>query len=133
MEHLILCKGEIKMEENKTQNQEKENIFKKAKKKAADVRNRIIDVALENPQISLTILSGFGMLVAGGAKALLGSGSNKLDKCRVQDDVTEEYFVTTHPLTNDEILELGERMIDGESKGKALKDMGVLREEKKRK
>lgn len=121
------------MEENKTQNQEKENIFKRAKKKVADVRNRIIDVALENPQISLTILSGFGMLVAGGAKALLGSGSNKLDKCRVQDDVTEEYFVTTHPLTNDEILELGERMIDGESKGKALKDMGVLREEKKRK
>lgn len=121
------------MEEKKTENQEKESIFKKAKNKVTNFRNRVVDVALENPQISLTILSGLGMLVAGGAKMLLGSGNNKQDKCRVQDDVTEEYFVTTHPLTNDEILELGERMVDGESKGKALKDMGVLKEERKRK
>jgi hypothetical protein len=47
--------------------------------------------------------------------------------------VTGEEFMLKHPLRNDEILELGSRMIDGESKGEALNDMGLLRKERRRK
>ena len=61
-----------------------------------------------------------------------GSPTNTIPSCRVEDDVTGLEFRTKRPLTNDQILELGERMIDGQTKGNALYEMGVLKKERKR-
>ncbi len=121
------------MEENKTENQEKENIFQKVKRKATETGDKVLGFLVENPQFTLPFLSGLGMFIAGGGKMLINAERRQAEKCRVKDDVTEEYFMTEHPLTNGEILELNERMIDGQTKGYALNEMGLLRKEKRRK
>ncbi len=120
--------------------EENENIFTKAKKKVKEIKGKVkefggkvVDEALKHPEITLPLMSGLGMAFMGGVKAITSAGDKQLEHCRVEDDVTGQYFLTDHPLTNDEILELGEKMIDGESKGEALRDMGVLRKEKRRK
>ena len=61
-----------------------------------------------------------------------GSPTNTIPSCRVEDDVTGLEFRTKRPLTNEQIIELGDRMIDGQTKGDALKEMGVLKKERKR-
>lgn len=121
------------MEENKKENQKKEGFFQKVKRKVAETGDKVLGFMVENPQFTLPFLSGLGMFVAGGGKWLASAERRMAEKCRVHDDVTEEYFMTKHPLTNEEILELGERMIDGQPKGYALDEMGLLRKEKKRK
>ena len=102
--------------------------WEKAKEKAKDFGQFV----KENPQVVPMILSGFGMLVGGGVRLIAGSGKNN-ESCMIKDDVTGCEFKTKHPLTNDEILELGDRMIDGEWKGQALQEMGVLKKERRRK
>ena len=87
----------------------------------------------DHPQLIIPIISGVGMLISGGYRIAANGNKEYMEHCRVQDEVTEEYFLTNHPLTNTEILELGERMIDGQTKGDALNSMGLLRNENKRK
>lgn len=106
---------------------------KSVKEWISEKKNNFLTFCGEHPQIILPIISGIGMLVSGGIRLASEQGNKRLDSCKVRDDVTEEYFLVAHPMTNTEILELGERMIDGESKGRALNDMGLLRDEKKRK
>ena len=87
----------------------------------------------EHPEtIPASIMFGLSVItaIAGAAR---GSSQKQLERCKVEDDVTGLDFLTTHPMTNGEILELGERMIDGQPKGDALADMGLLKKEKRRK
>lgn len=120
--------------------EEKENIFEKAKKKfgefkakAKEFGGKVVDKALEHPEITLPFIVGLGSMAIGGAKAIANAGEKQLERCMVEDDVTGLKYLTDHPLNNDEILELSEKMVDGQTKGEALNDMGVLKKEKKRK
>ena len=61
-----------------------------------------------------------------------GSPTNTLPSCRVEDEITGLEFRTKRPLTNEQIIELGDRMIDGQTKGDALNEMGMLKKERKR-
>ena len=51
----------------------------------------------------------------------------------VPDEITGLNYRTSHPLSNAEILELSDRMVDGETTGEALNNMGVLKQDKKKK
>lgn len=83
----------------------------------------------ENPNCVIPLVS----IVFGGFNLLMSSANKRNNNCWVVDNITKEKFLTKHPLTNGEILELGERMNDGELKGEALSNMGLLKEEKRRK
>lgn len=124
------------MEENKTveiTEEKKENILVRGKKWMQNKLDSVAKFASDNPQMIFPIVTAFGSLAFTGLRMIAGAGTNQIDHCRVEDDVTGEEFITKHPLTNDEILELGNRMIDGEWKGSALNDMGLLKNEKHRK
>ena len=104
----------------------------KAKKWVKDKVDKTMTFFTENPMLVMPILSGVGMLIGGAVKIATSGGNTRYEACLVEDDVTGEELLTKHPLTNDEILELGERMIDGQPKGAALDDMGLLRNERRR-
>ena len=86
----------------------------------------------DDVNISDAVISSIA-IVAGVITAIANIGTERDDLCWVQDDVTELDFHTKKALTNSDILELGERMIDGQTKGDALNEMGLLAKEKKRK
>ena len=117
------------MEENK---KKKENLWTKSKAWVADKAEKTTKFFTENPMLVMPILSGVGMILGGIVKVAAGCGNDKHSECLVEDDVTGEDFLVKHPLTNDEIMELGGRMIDGQWKGDALKDMDLLKHERRR-
>ena len=105
----------------------------KAKEKAKEVKQKVETGIENNAEIFVAVIS-----IAGPALlAIAGSAASKKERdrehCLVEDDRTGEDLMVRHPLTNDEILELGNRMADGQSKGESLKDMGLLKKEKSRK
>lgn len=118
----------IKIEEVK-----KESFLDRVKRKAKDVGTAALGIVSENPMLIIPIISGITAIFGGAVKAIGNAGNGHYDQCLVEDDVTGEEFLVKHPMTNDEILELGNRMIDGEWKGSALDEMGLLRNERKRK
>jgi len=62
------------------------------------------------------------------------SGDKKREACLVEDDFTGEDLMVKHPLTNSDILEMSDRMkTDGVTKAEALDDMGLLKNERRRK
>ena len=83
----------------------------------------------ENPQSFISMVGGavgMGLTIIG----LCGGFSRKDDNCKVPDEVTGLNYTTDHPLTNSEIIELSDRIICGESKGEALQNMGVLKDQR---
>lgn len=119
------------MEENKT---EKKNIFVKAKEKFKEKKEKmkekkesVFHFLAENPQITMSLFSALGTIGLGGAIAVSKASKRRFEACQVTDDITGEDLFVDHPLTNDEILELHQRMTCGQSKAEALRDMGLLR------
>lgn len=129
----------MEMENNETKTEEivetevKLGFFDKVKLWGKALKQGTTEFIVENPAMTMPILTGLIMFGGGILKGLTGSSGKRLERCKVQDPITGEYFLAEHPLTNTEILELGERMSDGESKGEALDNMNLLRDEKKRK
>ena len=86
----------------------------------------------EHGYLVIPMISVAGSLVAGVVASANEKSKDYEEKCLVEDDITGQNFKTKHPMTNAEILELGERMIDGQPKGDALDAMGLLKNEKRR-
>ena len=108
------------------------NSAKEKVKKTKENVKEVISFFGEHPEVVMPILSGLGMLTSGVVMYANKKEKDSVDACLVEDDVTGLNFRTRHSLTNAEILELGDRMIDGQTKGNALNDMGLLKDEKKR-
>ena len=118
------------MEENPNiETTKKENIFVRAKNWGVRMVDKGVGFIAKNPMLIMPLAS----LFVGCIGAVTGGGAKRYESCKVEDDVTGENLITKHPLTNDEILELGDRMNEGIPKGRALDDMGLLRKERKRK
>lgn len=118
-----------KVEEVKVKaNEAKEKIVDGAKKvgKACD------EYFTEHPGVLFKVATIGGGVLLGVLSGAVDMNSPKNTKCQVEDDVTGCKYLTKHPLTNSEILELSGRMKDGETHGEALNDMGLLRKEKRR-
>ena len=109
------------------------DLKEKAKEKAISGVEAVGKYMDEHPNRIVPIVTSSIAIVAGVITAIANIGTERDDLCWVQDDVTELDFHTKKALTNSDILELGERMIDGQTKGDALNEMGLLAKEKKRK
>ena len=104
----------------------------KVKEKAKAGADKAVEYINAHDEMVRPIAIGIAGVVGG-----LIAGYNNLDTreaahCVVEDDITGCEFRTKHALTNNEILELGDRMTEGQMKGYALKEMGLLKKEKKR-
>lgn len=104
-----------------------------AKEKVKEKAKTGVKFLAENSWIVLPALSGLGTLVLGAASMSQDRKKKYSQACLVEDDITGLNFKTKHPLTNGQIMELGERMNVGQSKGEALNEMELLKKEKKRK
>ena len=117
------------MEEKKTMSlieKVKEKV-KKTREKARETKESMFHFLAENPQITISLFSALGTIGIGGAMMVSKAARRHEEACRVEDDVTGEHFLLEHPLSNEEILELNRRMIDGEAKAEILQEMGLLR------
>lgn len=77
-----------------------------------------------------------GLITIGGAGiALISNQQNKVEEgCKIHDEMTGFDWVTTHPLTNQELMEVNRKLYDEQIKslGQALDEAGYLKKEKKR-
>ena len=117
-------------ENEKTKWEQFKNEFKE---KIGEFGIKLLDAMVNNPMLSLTLITSLVGTVGGTIRAVSNKRVMEYKNCIVKDDVTGERFLVKHPLTNDEVLELGTRIIDGEWKGNALESMDLLRNERKRK
>ena len=102
----------------------------KAKAKVQAAKKDVFEFVLANPGVCVPVASGIGMLFIGASRI----AKSKIEACKVADNNwTGCSYMATHPLTNDEIRELDQRMGHGQTKGDALAEMGVLKEENRRK
>lgn len=124
------------VEVNETEEKKENFVVRTARAVKTKVKNGAVKVckaAGKNPDIVFGGAIVVGGLVIGGLKAILTGGSESYqNKCLVESDVSDQCYKTKHPLTNSEILELDEHLIDGQSTGEALDNMGLLRKERKR-
>ena len=107
--------------------------YNSAKETLAIIKEETLKYLGEHPEVVIPIItSGIGVFV--GLSTLAKSNEkDMIGACQVEDDITGLNFLTEHPMTNAEIIELGDRMMDGQSKGQALNEMGLLRDERTRK
>lgn len=101
--------------------------------KVREGAEKLGDYLEEHSSMVYTIVSVGGAVIAGTIAGISQVGSTNRESCNVEDDVTGLNYRTKRPLTNQQILELSDRMIDGESMGGALDEMGVLKKERRRK
>ena len=104
------------------------------KAKAKETLERFGAYWSEHDELDKVVLYGITGIIGGiitGVATISGGGPAPAS-CLVEDDVTGLDFRTKKPLTNSQILELGDRMIDGQTKGEALSEMGMLKKERKR-
>ena len=108
------------------------NLKDSVKEKAVAAKEKAGQFFDEHEDVMGALIT-FGFTALPGIVAVVGGiiGKNA-EGSYVEDDVTGLEFRTKHNLTNKEILELGDRMIDGQTKGDALNEMGLLKKEKKR-
>ena len=117
------------MDQEETQEEEKLNVFQKTWRGLKSFGQFIG----ENPALLMPIMSGLGGIFFGGISMLAKNGRRYDEMCEVEDDFTGETLKVTHPLTNSEILEMSSQMeLHNQSKAEALRDMGLLKDEKRR-
>lgn len=123
-------KPETKPKEIKEEKEVKvwyKDLFDKGKEFGAN----LLHVAAENTDKIVPACLGTYFFISGFIK--IASGQSKKEELFVVDDVTGEKLLTTRKLCNGDVLTLTEEMKDGKSKGEALRDMGLLQDEKRRK
>jgi len=88
----------------------------------------------EDPEKAGTFIAGALSLVGGLIGIGISLARNSNDENRIEDDFVGSYWNLDIDVTNQQLLELNQLMIDeGISKGEALNRLGWLKEEKKRK
>lgn len=118
------------MEENKTV-ETKQNVFIRAfdstKTWVVTKKDNLMAFFGEHPEMLIPVISGVLALGNGLVHWVQSADEKQIDRCRIQDDVSGEYLIAKHPLKNEDVLELSERMSNGQRKSEALKEMNLLR------
>lgn len=117
-------------EEIKAKVQEK---GEQAKKWGEKKKNEVTETVKKYPFIVKPILIATGTILVGIFKTVNSIQEGKTNKCKVESDISGLDYIVKHPMTNQEILELDQKMADGERKGEALDDMELLKKERRRK
>lgn len=112
----------------------------KFKPKAKEVKDKVVEggkvvyeTLTKNPMLAVMLISSIGSTVTTIVNTASKNREEEEDRCTTYDAYAGMDITTKHELTNSEILEMTERMKNGEKKVEALNSMGLLREEKKRK
>ena len=100
------------------------------KKKVKEVKDEAVEFCVQNPGVIMPLMAGVGMLITGASTMATRAARASTIK---DENWTGGNFRTVHPLSNTELLELEQRLKNGEEKGEALSNMGVLKKEKRRK
>lgn len=116
-----------------TDENKKKSFISRTKEVVTDLTAKLIVYLSENPAAIIPFLGVFGELIGAAATVYAGNAKKGNIACLSKDEVTGECYRLTHALTNDEIMELSSRMVDGDTKGEALEVMGLLKKERKRK
>lgn len=97
--------------------------------------NNIKNDLSKNPEKIGGIIGGAITLGVGIYGLVMGAANRSEENCRIHDEMTGFDWVTDHPLTNQELLEVNRRLYEGQVNGlgEALKEEGYLKDEKKRK
>ena len=120
------------MNENaKSTKKEKKSFFSRAKEVSTDLMAKLIVYLSENPGAIVPFLGIIGEIVGAGA-TIYAANTKRNKMCLSKDEISGEFYQLKHSLTNDEILELSSRMVDGDTKGEALETMGLLKNVKKK-
>ena len=119
---------EITVETTEEEIQEPQTFGQKMK----EVGKAVVDVLVKNPMMLIPVISGIFGIVGKIASIAAGNGNSWNEHYLAEDEISGESYRLRHPLTNDEILELSDRMVDGETKGEALDNMGLLKSERRR-
>ena len=102
-------------------------------KKVVETTKIVGETFVKNPMLAVMALSTIGSTVTTVLNTVSRNKEEEEDRCTTYDSYAEMDITTTHELSNQEILEMTERMKAGQKKVEALNDMGLLREDKKRK
>lgn len=106
-----------------------DNVKEKAKKGGKIVYETMTKNPMLAGMVISSVLSTAGTIVS----VIARNHDEEEDRCTTYDPYAGMDLTTKHELTNGEILEMTQRMKNGDTKVEALNDMGLLREEKKRK
>ena len=137
---------EIKMEEKtvvktvvnedgmnqETEVKHEEGFFEKVKAKVSEKKAQFKEFLGKHPELIVPLIVS-GITIGRGVAGMVSEAGRCDENCLVTDDVTGLKYLTTHPLTNGEIMELSELKRSGIATGDALDDMKVLKNERKRK
>lgn len=102
-------------------------------KKVVETTKIVGETFVKNPMLAVMFISTVGSTVVSIANTISKNKDEEEDRCTTYDSYAGMDITTTHELSNQEILEMTERMKAGQKKVEALNDMGLLREDKKRK
>ena len=89
----------------------------------------------ENPEKFGACIGALVTLALPIGGAIISFAGNDKESCKIHDDTIGSYWLTDHPLTNQELLEVNRKLFDGQcaSLGEALQEEGYLKKEKRRK
>ena len=102
-------------------------------KKVVETTKIVGETFVKNPMLAVMALSTIGSTVTTVLNTVSRNKEEEEDRCTTYDSYAGMDITTTHELSNQEILEMTERMKAGQKKVEALNDMGLLRDDKKRK
>lgn len=102
-------------------------------KKVVETIKIVGETFVKNPMLAVMALTTIGSTVTTVMNTISRNKEEEEDRCTTYDSYAGMDVTTTHELSNQEILEMTERMKAGQKKVEALNDMGLLREDKKRK
>lgn len=102
-------------------------------KKVVETTKIVGETFVKNPMLAVMALTTIGSTVTTVMNTISRNKEEEEDRCTTYDSYAGMDITTTHELSNQEILEMTERMKAGQKKVEALNDMGLLREDKKRK
>ena len=102
-------------------------------KKVVETTKIVGETFAKNPMLAVMAISTIGSTVTTIMNTVSRNKEEEEDRCTTYDAYAGMEITTTHELSNQEILEMTERMKAGQKKVEALNDMGLLKEDKKRK
>ena len=102
-------------------------------KKTKEVCGIVVDTVKENPMLPLMIIQTITPIIVEGIHSSTVRQTKQDDRLMTHDAFTDTELTTTHELTNEEILEVTERMKNGQKKAEALDEMGLLEKSKRNK
>lgn len=105
---------------------------KKGCEKAKKTGKIVVETFKKNPMLAFMAVGSVVSTIGKVASDIAERKEDEQKRCTTYDAYAGADLVTTHELTNSEVLEMTERMKSGQKKVEALNDMGLLKEDKRR-